>query len=788
MRLGETLRLVGIVQYAVWGLGSGGAAWAQPIATPPGAPISSEAPPGPDQPDAAAGAAAAGNPAPDATAGPAEDEDAAIDALLAIDPAAPLDPIPGMEVSWPEGSDVPDWPGAYAAEDAATPDEQADGDAATAAAEARDGIDRAALTPPDEALSTEASTVADDTGEGRAADRAARRAGRSADDDTDRAARRARNQAVRDLRGREVDYDVTLDFVGDAPLQGVTRDAFEERFRSLSALQSLDDDPANIAQLNRRARQDRDLIDQLLRVYGHYDGLVDQSVDRAPTGERLLVGFSVTPGPGYHLSAIDLPGLGATGTDQPLMRAAFGLAVGDPINADQITLGTGKLASALLENGYTFSALGEPELLIDHQARGGALTLAVMPGGKYRFGAILTDPDPLLSARHLQRIARFDPGDIYRQSRIEDLRRAILATGLVSSVTITPVAEPGAPARTDGTGTVDVKVDTVAAPLRTIAGELGYGTGEGYRAEVSWEHRNFFPPEGLVRVRAVGGTQEQLLGFTYRRNNFRKRDQVLTAQILASNVNRAAFDARTFLVSGTLERQTNLIFQKTWVWSVGAELALTDERDSRLRDVGLGRQTFYITALPTALTYDGSDDLLDPTSGFRLGGRLSPELSFESGTNIYARAQLDGSYYRPVSDRVVLAGRVRLGSIVGAEAREIAPSRRFYAGGGGSVRGYGYQQIGNRNINGDPIGGRSLAEFSLEARVRFGAFGVVPFVDAGNVYAGEAPDFTGLRVGAGLGLRYYSSFGPLRLDIGTPINPRAGDSAIAVYISLGQAF
>ena len=119
----------------------------------------------------------------------------------------------------------------------------------------------------------------------------------------------------------------------------------------------------------------------------------------------------------------------------------------------------------------------------------------------------------------------------------------------------------------------------------------------------------------------------------------------------------------------------------------------------------------------------------------------------------------------------------------------MAPSRRFYAGGGASVRGYGYQSIGPRDSNNDPIGGRSLTEFSIEARVRaFGNFGIVPFLDAGNIYTSPLPKFTGLQYGTGIGVRYYSNFGPIRLDVGTPLNPKPGDSRIAVYVSLGQAF
>lgn len=708
--------------------------------------------------------------APDA--GRAAAPDTGLPDPLGIDPLGPLDQLPGMEVAWPEGGDVPPWPGAFLAEDTLP--------AGTQAADAAD------IANPDAV-----ATGADDLRDGIAALGSGGSIGlppdaATAPADPARDAQRLERRALRALDDGNVRYRVTVNFVPSADLKALDQDAVTNRFGLLSTLELLADDEANLAQVNRRARDDRDLLDNMMHVYGYYDANVQNSLERIEGENRVGLTFTIASGPLYTLSAIDLAGLDAAGVDVPAMRAAFAMRVGDPANSDRIVAGRLALLDGLLETGFPFATTGEPDLLIDHDQRSGVLTVPVEPGGQYRFGAIVAGNDTLFGARHLQRIARFDAGDIFRASEITDLRRAILATGLVSTVKLTPVAAT-APQGSDP-GTVNIDVETTAAPLRTVAGAVGYGTGEGIRAEVSWEHRNFFPPEGLVRARAVGGTQEQLVNLVYRRNNFRTRDRVLTAQVLASNVNRDAFEARTFLVAGSLERQTNLIFQKKWTWSVGGELVLTDERDGLGRIAGGGRQTFLIAALPLSLGYDGSDDLLDPRRGFRLGGRISPELSLQSGTQGYARLQIDGSYYQPVSDRLVLAGRVRLGSTLGADRFAIAPSRRFYAGGGGSVRGFGFQRIGPRDGNDIPIGGNGLAEFSLEARVRFGDFGVVPFFDAGNVYAQSLPDFTGLRYGAGIGLRYYSSFGPLRIDIGTPINRQTGDSRIGVYISLGQAF
>ncbi|MEO1045608.1 MAG: BamA/TamA family outer membrane protein [Pseudomonadota bacterium] len=603
-------------------------------------------------------------------------------------------------------------------------------------------------------------------------------------------------EALRDAGRSFGNFRLVLRYADDT-LPPRDREALAEKFDMLSALEQTASDDDNIAQIRRRADKDRDILEQLLRVYGHYDGVVSQSFEADPERDLAII-FTIQAGPQYNLANIDLGNLTDTGADYPFFIQRFGLEIGDAINSYTIVAARNTLAEALAENGYAFATLKEPELLIDHAGSIGDLSLPVEPGRKFVFGDIVVGDDPLLDADHIALIARFESGDIYRQSRIQDLRRAILATGLVSAVTIEPV-ETEAPPEIDSDdysgptpepaeATVDLAVDIEPAPLRTIAGEVGFGTGEGFRVAASWEHRNLFPPEGLFRVRGIAGTQEQLLGATFRRNNFRERDQILLVNALVQNVQRDAFDARTLLLSGALQRQTNLIFQKKWTWSVGAELVLTDESDVVGALNPTGRRTFAIAALPLTLAYDGTDDLLDPLSGFRLSGFLSPEISFQSGTFGYERTQIDGSFYLPVRDQVTLAGRVRLGSIAGANALDIAPSRRFYAGGGGSVRGYGFQDVGPLDANGDPIGGRSLAEFSLEARIRFGNFGVVPFIDAGNVYNDALPTFGGLRYGAGLGFRYYSSFGPLRLDIGTPLNPRPGDAAIGVYVSLGQAF
>jgi translocation and assembly module TamA len=371
------------------------------------------------------------------------------------------------------------------------------------------------------------------------------------------------------------------------------------------------------------------------------------------------------------------------------------------------------------------------------------------------------------------------------------LRRAIQATGIVGSTSITPVeAEPPA----DGEpGTVDMQVEMTPGELRTLAGSIGYGTGEGFRLEGSWEHRNLFPPEGALKVRGIAGTREQLAGVTFRRNNFKGRDKVLTVDLFASTIDYSAYDARTVSLVGTLERVSTLLFQKRFSWSGGIELVATQEREADANGVFGLRQTYFVGALPGYAMWDTSDDLLNPTNGFRLSTRLSPEVSRTNGAeSFYLRGQIEGTYYLPVGEKIVMAGRARFASIPGAPLSAIAPSRRLYAGGGGSVRGYGYRAIGPRNDQGDPMGGRSLTELNVEARITTGfldgALQVVPFVDAGTVGADPTPGFDQIKIGAGIGVRYLTDFGPVRVDFGVPLNPGPNDAKFGVYVGLGQAF
>jgi translocation and assembly module TamA len=554
-------------------------------------------------------------------------------------------------------------------------------------------------------------------------------------------------------------------------------------FRQQSMLEAERKHVSNAAQITRRASADSDLLAQLLRSQGYYDADVEPRTERS--GDMLRVILVADPGVQYRFASVELPGLEAAGPDSAQLRQAFAVKTGDPVIAADVIAAGVALTRALGEEGFAEAKVGDQDIEVNHQTHLATLTLPVAPGPVARFGAIRVSGRPPFSAHHVGIIARFRPGDPFQRSKIDDLRRALIATTLVANADIRLVP-------VDGGRVVDLDVRLEPAPQHTIAGDVGYGTGQGALVEATWTDRNFFNPEGALTLRGILGTTEQLAGVQVRRANFLQRDQTLNLQFTGSHQKFDAYEARTILLAGNIERQSNFIWQKVWTWSYGAQLLATDENGVFSPEGIKDTRTFLIAALPLTLGYDGSDNLLDPTRGFRLSGWISPEYSGHGTTLTYVRSQVDASAYYPASEHIVVAGRIRLGTILGASAYDLAPSRRFYSGGGGSVRGYGYQQLGPKDMDGGPIGGRGLAEFAIETRIRLkqfgGNFGVVPFFDGGSLTTGALPGVKDWRFAVGAGVRYYSSFGPIRVDFGIPLNRQKGDGPFAVTVSLGQAF
>jgi translocation and assembly module TamA len=584
-------------------------------------------------------------------------------------------------------------------------------------------------------------------------------------------------------------------------VEGLAETGLEGRFRSLSALEDAEGEAVNGAMVAARAREDEALAVRLLRSEGYYDAVATSAIEQIPDQPgRLTVTVSVAAGQRYTLGAIAITG---PETAPPGMARDFlRLSPGHPIRAVDVEAAEANVMLRLPQEGYPFPELGLRDILLDPETHVGDYTLPLNPGPRARFAGFTTEGDLAFDADHVGVLARFDRGDLYDRRKVDDLREAMVSTRLFRTVSAEPV--PTGETAEDGAQYVNILVRQEAGPPRTIDATAGYSTGEGARVEVAWEHRNLLPPEGALRIAAVAGTQEQDLNIRFRRNNWGRRDRALLIQFETGRRDYPAFEGYTTRLYALISRESTPIWQKRWTYAYGAEILATNENRIDSARVSLS-EAYFIGGLIGQIGYDRSNSLLDPTRGFRLLARVNPEGSLGNGTDYYIRNLIEGSAYFPVGESFVVAGRARFGSIFGLPRDDLAPSRRLYSGGGGSVRGFGFQELGPQQIvpNPDfdpaepdkepatitiPLGGRGLAEFAAEGRYRFGNYGVVAFVDAGSLTEREYPDFSDMRFGVGIGARLYTNFGPIRLDLATPIGRREGEALVTVYVSIGQAF
>jgi len=436
--------------------------------------------------------------------------------------------------------------------------------------------------------------------------------------------------------------------------------AILESFNDLSALEDGKGRAINRAEIGQRARADRQLLLDILQGQGFFDAEVIIAAEPpAVEGDPFVVALRVVPGRRYYLGQI---AFSASAVQPPdLMAKSFVPKSGDPIVADIILAAEANITVALPQNGYPFAKVGQRDILLDSDTSLGDYTLPVETGARSYFGEVLTEGNTAFDADHVAILRRFKTGDLYDSRKVDDLRAALVATGLLSTVSVEPIAG----AAPDGTSYADLLVRQEAAPPRSLAASAGYGTGQGFRAEASWTHRNLFPPEGSLTVAGALGTQEQAASVSFARANAGRRDRNIELTLAALHSNYDAFEAYTGRLAGTMAFVSTPIWQKKFTWSIGAEILATSEDRFDLTRGLRDRRIYYIGALPGQLGFDRSDDLLDPTQGYRVNLRFSPEASLGSGNQIYARAILDGSYYYPVNDSIVVAARARVGTISG---------------------------------------------------------------------------------------------------------------------------
>ncbi|MFH1148394.1 MAG: autotransporter assembly complex family protein [Pseudomonadota bacterium] len=532
-----------------------------------------------------------------------------------------------------------------------------------------------------------------------------------------------------------------------------------------------DKPPATLNLLRRRAEEDIPTLLQVLRSQGYYGGEIDVEVNERTRPVPVI--FHVRPGPAYVLEAVQIERVG-TQPVELLSAGEVGLQTGKPADAREIIDAEETLARQLRREGFPSPRI-ERQVVVDHTTKKVRVAYRVDPGQLAYFGQTVITGLETISEKFVTGKIPWQRGDTFDASLLVELRNRLIRTGLFSLVQVTE-------GKSIEDSLLPVGVEVQERKRRTVAAGLSYYTDEGLGARLSWENRNLFGEAERLRINGIASSITLSTELIYEEPAFLREDQSLLFSTRMAEDRTDAFTSRNLEAALVLERVLSNLTR------FGAGPALRWSRVYSLE----GTSTFGLLSFPSHLNRDTSDSLLNPTRGGRFSLQFTPYTNI-FGTDVsFFKAHGSYSHYLRLLDSPLLlvAGRAGLGAITGVDRDSVPADIRFYAGGGGSIRGYAFQTVGPL-LNGEPTGGRSLVEAGVEFRLKVtDTIGFVAFLDGGNVYDTVHPQLDeGLRWGAGVGVRYYTTVGPIRFDVAVPLDPRDDiDDPCQLYVSLGQAF
>ncbi|MFO7965884.1 MAG: autotransporter assembly complex family protein [Desulfobacterales bacterium] len=560
--------------------------------------------------------------------------------------------------------------------------------------------------------------------------------------------------------------------------KGLPTDDIRDILRQVSDTAGRQDEPAlSLGFLKRRMQQDLPAIEKVFRSKGYYGVRIDTEVDTEERPARAV--FRIAPGPVYRLKKVEIDLAGPP--DEPLPAPPDvdrpALQPGRPAEAESIIAFRSSITRYFQNRGFPLAKTAEPDVVVDHQDHAVSVTYAVTTGPRAVFGATEITGAETVESSFIREKFPWKPRDPFKADLLDRVRADLLETGLFSVV----VFSTGD--RVDAQGRLPLTLRVRERKHRTLKLGLGYTTDEDFIARVNWEHRNLLHRGESLSFRShVSGIRLTLQGAFEKPNVFRP-DQSFIFDLRLSDEYPEAYTSRSLTGSAVLKRKLGSGME------AGLGVALTYSEIEQFDQT----DTFQLVSLPATFNRDRRDSILDPASGGNLALRAAPFYDFIGGETGFVKGSGLYSHYLRIfsKPRAVLALKGVAGFIGGSPLEDVPADIRFYAGGGGSIRGYAYQSAGNvMGEDNDPVGGRSLLTLSSELRIRITeSIGLVPFLDGGNVFESAYPDFDrSLLWGAGLGLRYITAVGPLRLDLAFPINERSFDDPFQLYISIGQAF
>jgi outer membrane translocation and assembly module TamA len=403
-------------------------------------------------------------------------------------------------------------------------------------------------------------------------------------------------------------------------------------------------------------------------------------------------------------------------------------------------------------------------------------------GPEIKFGGLRVNGNMEVSEEFIRRRLTFLPGQIYAEKELLSSQESIFASGLFTSLTLTPLLDQIVDGR------VEIEIDCQEAAPHTLSLGLGWGADEQLRMQIHQLNRNLL---GLDDTFSIEGKYSAIYLGMVGRLHIPLQNLAFEVAGGARQTDNEAYNDRIFFINPAFTFKIT----PQWALSAGfnARLYRMRELKTTVADPSFYGGNLQVNSLPLNLYYDNRDSVLNPAQGSLLSLNLEiGSQAFSSDVSFIAAGAAISQIIPLAAKQWALAWRAKGGVIIPSENSDSIPLYlRFFPGGGDSIRGYRYQNLGPLDANSRPLGGEAFLESSIELRFPVaGDIGGAIFVDAGNAFAKYYDYSDGLRFSCGAGLFYNTPLGPVRLDFGYILNPDdAYDySRYQIYLSVGQMF